>query len=93
MAKAVAITEMVSKKVTVITCVPEVRRVELELSKDEAEVLALILGQIGGHPGRTRRALADKIQLALFDVGFNWEDIDPDAFEPGNRALYFKDGV
>jgi len=88
MAKAVAITEMVTKRVTVEQEVAEVRRVELELTKYEAETLALILGSVGGN--NDRRHSADRIRLALQDAGFHWVNIDHEDGNERDGAIYFK---
>lgn len=51
---------------------PEV--VTLTLSRDEADVLTVIMARIGGMPTTSVRGYADNIQRALEDVGFRWED-------------------
>lgn len=50
----------------------EKKRVILELSINEAETLALILGRVGGAPGTgSRRGHCDAIDRALRDAGIN----------------------
>lgn len=63
MAKVIAIREQI------VISPPAIKSVTLELSKDEAETLRLILGKIGGCPDTTRRGHTGAISEALEAAG------------------------
>lgn len=59
--------------------------VQLTLTLEEAEVLAVVLAKVGGSP-QGRRGIADAIQAALYEAGINWSRIpwnpqDPNTLE------------
>lgn len=49
--------------------------ITLNLEDDEAKVLAIILGAVGGSPEQSKRGISDKIMRALESIGYG--DIDP----------------
>lgn len=48
--------------------------VQLTLSLEEAEVLAVILAKVGGSP-EGRRGIADGIQAALYGADIKWNHV------------------
>lgn len=50
---------------------------ELTLSKREAEILAVVLSLVGGHPDTNRKHIA-AILGALTNAGVYWGDVEAD---------------
>jgi hypothetical protein len=62
-------------------------KVTLELSEEEAEVIAAVLRTVGGAPD-TRRGLVEKVLLALIhDAAVKYDGRRPDDLD---GSLYFK---
>lgn len=55
------------------TTFKEVEEIHLELSREEAQVLADLFSKIGGAPSTSRRGLTNNIMNALKEVGIWWE--------------------
>ena len=65
-------------------------RIVLELSPNEAEALALILGKVGGDPKRSRRKYVDEIYNALSTLGISTGTTDGGGSNfAGQTALMF----
>lgn len=48
----------------------------LDLSQQEAEVLAAVLSKFGGNPSRSHRKYAQRISSALREVGIKYQDTE-----------------
>jgi hypothetical protein len=70
--------------------------IDLHLSQEEADALATILANIGGHPSKTRRGLTDAVKDALRGAGArgNISDLAKEGESPGHcGSIYFVDPV
>ena len=67
------------------------KRIDLSLSHNEAEALALILGKVGGDPKRSRRKHAGAIYSALRKLGIHTSAITGGAVTafPGQVGIIF----
>lgn len=74
-------------------------QVQITMDRKTAEVLQIILNNIGGHPESTLRGETDKLHYALNRAGINsYRGLSGgDTFERGLHyppgVLYFKNGV
>ena len=74
---------MATAKVTTETVTLE--KVILELDKDEAKALQVVLSFVAGNPRTTRRGLIQDISMALVKAGFQHASGDPDV----SGSIYF----
>ena len=80
-----AIAKSTTQTITVST-------ITLELSEDEAKLLLVILGRIGGPSETSLRGGVDKIYRELRKVIGHWR-IEDALINDLLKAIYFKDGT
>lgn len=72
-----------------------VTTITLELTKDEAQTLATLLGYVGGSPTKSQRANTDNIRIALNDAGIVGvpysSSANPVEHHGGLPSIIFKD--
>lgn len=63
---------------------------QLDLTSEEAFVLAMVLRNVGGHPETTARGHTDRVYDALALNGFKPTQNDTNAFIKSGSPLYMK---